>query len=103
MKVAIEAGRGLLYKVGWLADQGKSAVLEAAMAKQSKSVASNQAKLEASEAKRSQAEKSLVEAKKKQAEAEKKLETTLKESNALADKQKKGIKTIHLAEVLAQS
>ncbi len=33
MKVAIEAGRGLLYKVGWLADQGKSAVLEAAMAK----------------------------------------------------------------------
>lgn len=63
--------------------------VEAAMAKQSKSVASNQAKLEASEAKRSQAEKSLVEAKKKQAEAEKKLETTLKESNALADKQKK--------------
>ena len=33
MKVAIEAGRWLLYKVGWLADQGKSAVLEAAMAK----------------------------------------------------------------------
>jgi alkylation response protein AidB-like acyl-CoA dehydrogenase len=33
MKVAIEAGRGLLYKVGWLADRGKSAVLEAAMAK----------------------------------------------------------------------
>jgi alkylation response protein AidB-like acyl-CoA dehydrogenase len=33
MKVAIEAGRGLLYKVGWLADRGKKAVLEAAMAK----------------------------------------------------------------------
>lgn len=33
MKVAIEAGRWLLYKVGWLAGQGKSAVLEAAMAK----------------------------------------------------------------------
>ena len=33
MKVAIEAGRWLLYKVGWLADQGKSAVLEAALAK----------------------------------------------------------------------
>jgi alkylation response protein AidB-like acyl-CoA dehydrogenase len=33
MKVAIEAGRWLLYKVGWLADKGKSAVLEAAMAK----------------------------------------------------------------------
>jgi alkylation response protein AidB-like acyl-CoA dehydrogenase len=33
MKVAIEAGRWLLYKVGWLADKGKSAVLEAAIAK----------------------------------------------------------------------
>jgi hypothetical protein len=33
MKVAIEAGRWLLYKVGWLADQGRSAVLEAALAK----------------------------------------------------------------------
>jgi alkylation response protein AidB-like acyl-CoA dehydrogenase len=33
MKVAIEAGRWLLYKVGWLAGQGKNAVLEAAMAK----------------------------------------------------------------------
>lgn len=33
MKVAIEAGRWLLYKVGWLAGRGKNAVLEAAMAK----------------------------------------------------------------------
>ena len=33
MKVAIEAGRFLLYRVGWLKQQGKSAVLEAALAK----------------------------------------------------------------------
>jgi alkylation response protein AidB-like acyl-CoA dehydrogenase len=33
MKVAIEAGRYLLYRVGWLAGQGKNTVLEAAMAK----------------------------------------------------------------------
>ena len=33
MKVAIEAGRYLLYQVGWLHGQGKNAVLEAAMAK----------------------------------------------------------------------
>ena len=33
MKVAIEAGRWLLYKVGWLTGQGKNAVLEAAIAK----------------------------------------------------------------------
>ena len=33
MRVAIEAGRWLLYKVGWLTGQGKSAVLESAMAK----------------------------------------------------------------------
>ena len=33
MKVAIEAGRWLLYKVGWLTGQGKNAVLESAMAK----------------------------------------------------------------------
>jgi hypothetical protein len=63
--------------------------VEAAMAKQSKSVASNQSKLDAAETKRLDAEKNLVEAKKKQAEAEKKLETALKDSNALAEKQKK--------------
>ena len=63
--------------------------VEAAMAKQSKSVASNQNKLEAAETKRSEAEKNLVEAKKKQAEAEKKLELTLKDANVLVDKQKK--------------
>jgi L-prolyl-PCP dehydrogenase len=33
MKVAIEAGRFLLYRVGWLKQQGRSAVLEAAVAK----------------------------------------------------------------------
>ena len=63
--------------------------VEAAMAKQSKSVASNQNKLEAAETKRSEAEKNLVEAKKKQAEAEKKLELALKDANVLVDKQKK--------------
>ncbi len=63
--------------------------VEAAMAKQSKSVAANQSKLDAAETKRSEAEKNLVEAKKKQAEAEKKLELTLKDANVLVDKQKK--------------
>jgi len=33
MKVAIEAGRFLLYRVGWLKQQGKSSVLESAIAK----------------------------------------------------------------------
>ncbi len=33
MKVAIDAGRFLLYRVGWLKDRGKSAVMEAAVAK----------------------------------------------------------------------
>ena len=33
MKVAIEAGRWLLYRVGWLTGRGKNAVLESAMAK----------------------------------------------------------------------
>jgi L-prolyl-PCP dehydrogenase len=33
MKVAIEAGRWLLYKVGWLTGRGKNAMLEAAIAK----------------------------------------------------------------------
>ena len=47
MKVAIEAGRWLLYKVGWLADQGRSAVLEAAMAKLFVSEMHNQAALDA--------------------------------------------------------
>jgi uncharacterized membrane protein len=63
--------------------------LEAAMAKQSKSVASNQKNLDAAEAKRTEAEKKLVEAQKKQAEAEKKLEAALTDTKAAADKQKK--------------
>ncbi len=33
MKVAIEAGRFLLYRVGWLQGQGKSTVMESAIAK----------------------------------------------------------------------
>jgi len=33
MKVAIEAGRFLLYRVGWLKQRDKSAVMEAAIAK----------------------------------------------------------------------
>lgn len=33
MKVAVDAGRFLLYRVGWLKQQGKSAVMEAAVAK----------------------------------------------------------------------
>ncbi len=33
MKVAIEAGRFLLYRVGWLAGRGKNTVLESAIAK----------------------------------------------------------------------
>src|SRR5262249_48340611 len=33
MKVALEAGRFLLYRVGWLKQQGKSAIREAAIAK----------------------------------------------------------------------
>jgi L-prolyl-PCP dehydrogenase len=33
MKVAIDAGRFLLFRVGWLKQQGKSAVMEAAIAK----------------------------------------------------------------------
>src|SRR5258707_3423510 len=47
MKVAIEAGRWLLYKVGWLTGRGKSAVLESAMAKLFVSEMHKQAPLEA--------------------------------------------------------
>ncbi len=47
MKVAIEAGRWLLYKVGWLAGKGKSAVLEAAIAKLFVSEMHSQAALDA--------------------------------------------------------
>jgi len=47
MKVAIEAGRYLLYRVGWLKQQGKSAVLEAALAKLFVSESHKQAALDA--------------------------------------------------------
>ena len=47
MKVAIEAGRFLLYRVGWLKERGKSAVLEAALAKLFVSEAHKQAALDA--------------------------------------------------------
>ncbi len=63
--------------------------LETAVAKQTKSAASNQKKLEEAEVKRADAEKKLEEAKKKQVEAEKKLETSLKDVKSGEDKQKK--------------
>jgi alkylation response protein AidB-like acyl-CoA dehydrogenase len=47
MKVALEAGRFLLYRVGWLKQQGKSAVMEAAIAKLFVSEAHVQAALDA--------------------------------------------------------
>ena len=47
MKVAIDAGRFLLYRVGWLKEQGKSAVMEAAIAKLFVSEAHVQAALDA--------------------------------------------------------
>jgi hypothetical protein len=63
--------------------------LEAAMAKLSKSTASNSKKLEEAQTKRVEAEKNLEEAKKKQTEAEKKLEAALTDTKAGAEKQKK--------------
>ena len=47
MKVSIEAGRYLLYRVGWLAGQGKSAVMESAIAKLFVSEMHNEAALNA--------------------------------------------------------
>ena len=47
MKVAIEAGRFLLYRVGWLTGQGRSAVMEAAVAKLFVSEAHSRAALDA--------------------------------------------------------
>ena len=47
MKVSIEAGRFLLYRVGWLKERGKSAVMEAALAKLFVSEAHKQAALDA--------------------------------------------------------
>ena len=47
MKVSLEAGRYLLYRVGWLTDRGKSAVMEAAMAKLFVSETHKQAALDA--------------------------------------------------------
>jgi L-prolyl-PCP dehydrogenase len=47
MKVAVEAGRFLLYRVGWLKQRGKSAVMEAAIAKLFVSEAHVQAALDA--------------------------------------------------------
>jgi alkylation response protein AidB-like acyl-CoA dehydrogenase len=47
MKVALEAGRYLLYRVGWLTDRGRSAVMEAAMAKLFVSETHKQAALDA--------------------------------------------------------
>ena len=47
MKVAIEAGRFLLYRVGWTQQQGKSAVMESAIAKLFVSEAHSKAALDA--------------------------------------------------------
>ena len=47
MKVALEAGRYLLYRVGWLTDRGRNAVMEAAMAKLFVSETHKQAALDA--------------------------------------------------------
>ncbi len=47
MKVAIEAGRFLLYRVGWLTGKGKNAVLESAIAKLFVSEMHNRAALDA--------------------------------------------------------
>lgn len=47
MRVSLEAGRMLVHRVGWLKDQGRSAVLEAAMAKLFVSEAHTRAGLDA--------------------------------------------------------
>ena len=77
--------------------------LEAAMSKQSKSVASNKKKLDEAEAKRAEAEKKLEEANKKQAEAEKKLEAAINDTKAAAEKQKKLDDAVKLLEQIRGS
>lgn len=72
--------------------------LEAAISKQSKSVGSNQKKLDEAQAKRVEAEKNLEEAQAKRVEAEKKLEEFLKDSKAATDKQKKLDEAVKLLE-----
>ncbi len=77
--------------------------LEAAMAKLSKSTASNQKSLDDAVAKRVEAEKKLEEAKKKQTEAEKKLEAALNDTKAMAEKQKKLDDAVKLLEQIRGS
>jgi hypothetical protein len=77
--------------------------LEAAMSKQSKSVASDKKKLDEAETKRAEAEKKLEEAKKKQAEAEKKLEVALNDTTAAAEEQKKLVDAVKLLEQIRGS
>lgn len=72
--------------------------LEAAISKQSKSVASNQKKLDEAQTKRAEAEKKFEEAQAKRIEAEKKLEESLKDSKAAAEKQKKLDEVVKLLE-----
>ena len=62
--------------------------VQAALSKQTKSVASNQKKFTEAQTKRTEAEKMLEEAQKKQVEEEKKLEAVLKDSKVAAEKQK---------------
>lgn len=72
--------------------------LEAAISKQSKSVASNQKKLDEAQAKRAEAEKKFEEAQAKRVEAEKRLEASLNDSTAAAEKQKKLDEAVKLLE-----
>lgn len=72
--------------------------LQAAIAKQSKSVAANQKKLDEAQTKRAEAEKKLEEAQAKRIEAEKKLEASLNDSKAAAEKQKKLDEAVRLLE-----
>jgi hypothetical protein len=72
--------------------------VEAAALKQSKSVASNQKKLDEAQAKLAEAETKLEEAQKKQIEAEKNLEAALNDTKAAAEKQKKFDEAVKLLE-----
>jgi hypothetical protein len=72
--------------------------VEAALSKQSKSIASSQKKFDEAEAKRTEAVNKFEEANKKQMEAEKKLEAALADSKAAAEKQKKLDEAVKLLE-----
>lgn len=86
------AGGALAYELlAKLLDRqaAESRRVEAAALKQSKSVASNQKKLDDAQAKLAEAEKKLEDAQAKRIEGEKNLEAALNDSKAAAEKQKK--------------